>query len=101
MEKCKLKRGERIYECRNHEATLAELITDPELLVQGSGSHYWHWKAKVIETNSHNVKPNDIIGFGITEEAPGYAHTYIARTYMKLGLDMQSESFHHLTLRER
>ena len=36
MAACKLKKGDRIYECRYHEATLTELVTDPELLVQGS-----------------------------------------------------------------
>ena len=72
MDKCKLKKGDRIYECRYHEATLTELVTDPELLIQGSGSHYWHWQAKVINTNSHDVMPDEIISFGITEEAPGY-----------------------------
>ena len=48
MEKCKLKKGDRIYECRYHEATLIELITDPELLVQGSDSHYWHWLFTIL-----------------------------------------------------
>ena len=48
MEKCKLKKGDRIYECRYHEATLIELITDPELLVQGSDSHYWHWLLAIL-----------------------------------------------------
>ena len=36
MAACKLKKGDRIYECSCREATLIELITDPELLVQGS-----------------------------------------------------------------
>lgn len=35
MEKCKLKKGGRIYECRCHEATLTELIENPKLRVQG------------------------------------------------------------------
>ena len=36
MEKCKLKKGDRIYECRYHEATLIELILkrSPEQLSQ-------------------------------------------------------------------
>lgn len=71
MERCKLKKGDRIYECRYHEATLTELITDPELLVQGEDSHYWHWEAKVIESNA-GVEPGDVISYGITEEAPAY-----------------------------
>lgn len=86
MEKCKLKKGDRIYECRYHEATLTELITDPELLVQGRDSHYWRWKAKVIETNSHDVKPGEIVGFGITEEAPGYGPYLYRQNVYEVGI---------------
>lgn len=87
MTKCKLKKGDRIYECRYHEATLTELITDPELQVQGNDSHYWHWKAKVIETNSHDVKPGQIVGFGITEETPGYGPYLYRQNVYKVGYD--------------
>ena len=72
MAACMLRKGDRIYECRYHESTLTELVTDPELRVQGDNSHYWYWKAKVIETNSRNVVPGEIIEFGITEEALAY-----------------------------
>ena len=85
MEKCKLKKGDRIYECRYHEATLIELITDPELLVQGSDSHYWHWKAKVIETQSHVVVPGEIFEFGITEEAPAYGPKLFRKNMYEVG----------------
>ena len=85
MEKCKLKKGDRIYECRYHEATLIELITDPELLVQGSDSHYWHWKAKVIETQSHVVVPGEIVEFGITEEAPAYGPKLFRKNMYEVG----------------
>ena len=82
MDKCKLKKGDKIYECQYHEATLIELITDPELLVQESDSHYWRWKAKVIETQSHFVVPGDIVEYGITEEAPAYGpHLYRQNVY--------------------
>lgn len=87
MEKCKLKRGDRIYECRYHEATLTELITDPELLIQGSDSHYWHWKARVIETNSHDVTPGEIVEFGITEESPQYGPHLYRKDVYKVGYD--------------
>jgi len=76
MAACKLKKGDRIYECRYHESILTELLTDPELLVQGENSHYWHWKAKIIETNSRHVVPGEIIQYGITEEAPGHGFVY-------------------------
>ena len=85
MEKCKLKKGDRIYECRYHEATLIELITDPELIVQGSDSHYWHWKAKVIKTQSHVVVPGEIVEFGITEEAPAYGPKLFRKNMYEVG----------------
>ena len=88
MEKCKLKKGDRIYECRYHEATLTELITDPELLVQGSDSHYWHWQARVIETNSHVVVPEEIVAFGITEEAPGYGPYLYRKNVYEVGVGL-------------
>lgn len=87
MEKCKLKKGDKIYECRYREATLTELITDPELCVQGSGSHYWHWKAKVIETNSHNVVSGEIVEFGITEEAPQYGPQLFRKNVYEVGFE--------------
>lgn len=87
MEKCKLKKGDRIYECRYHEATLTELIEDPKLRVQGEDSHYWHWKARVIETNSHNVVPGDIVEFEILEEAPQYGPRLYRQNVYEVGVD--------------
>ena len=87
MAACKLKKGDRIYECRYHESTLIELMTDPELLLQGNDSHYWHWKAKVIETNSRNVIPGEIIQYGITEEAPAYGPRLFRKDLYKFGYD--------------
>ena len=84
---CKLKKGDRIYECRYHEATLTELITDPELLVQGSDWHHWHWEAKVIETNSRNVVPGEIIKYGITAEAPAYGPKLFRKNMYEVGYD--------------
>lgn len=37
MNKCKLKKGDRIYECRFQQAILTELITNPEFVVQKDG----------------------------------------------------------------
>ena len=87
MAACKLKKGDRIYECRYREATLLELITDPELRVQGSDSHYWHWKAKVVETNSHHVVPGEIVEFGITEEAPQYGPQLFRKNVYEVGFE--------------
>ena len=87
MAACKLKKGDRIYECRYREATLIELITDPELRVQGGNSHYWHWKAKVIETNSHNVNPGDVVEFGISEEAPQYGPKLFRKNMYEVGYE--------------
>ena len=78
MGACKLKAGDRIYECRYHQAILTELVTDPELLVQGSGSHYWHWKAKIVQTG-------EIIEYGITEEAPGYGPRLFRKNMYEVG----------------
>ena len=85
MEKCKLKKGDRIYECRCQKAILIELLTDPELLVQGSDSHYWHWKAKVIETQSHIVVPGEIVEYGITEEEPAYGPKLFRKNMYEVG----------------
>ena len=87
MAACKLKKGDRIYECKYREATLTELITDPELLVKGSDSHNWHWKAKVIETNSGNVSPGDVVEFGISEEAPQYGPRLFRKNVYEVGYD--------------
>ncbi len=87
MAACKLKKGDRIYECRYREATLIELITDPELRVQGGASHYWHWKAKVIETNSRNVNPGDVVEFGISEEAPQYGPKLFRKNMYEVGYE--------------
>ena len=87
MAACKLKKGDRIYECRYHEATLTELITDPELHVQGSDWHHWHWEAKIIETNSRNVVPGEIIKYGITEEAPAYGPKLFRKNMYEVGYE--------------
>ena len=68
MAACKLRKGDRIYECRYFEATLVELLTDPLLRVQHDGSHNWRWRAKVIETCPRNVVSGDVVDYGISEE---------------------------------
>ena len=75
MATCKLKKGDKIYECRYREGTLIELITDPILEIQPGGSHYWHWQAKIVSTGQ-------IIDYGISEEAPQYGpHLYRQNIY--------------------
>ena len=78
MAKCKLKKGFRIYECRYHEATLTELTTDPELTVQEDGSHYWHWRARIVATG-------EIVEFGITEESPQYGPRLFRKNMYEVG----------------
>ena len=87
MAECNLKKGDRIYECRYHEVTLVELVTDPEMLVQGSDSHYWHWKAKVIETNSGNVVSGEIVEYGISEESPQYGPKLFRKNMYEVGYE--------------
>ena len=87
MKMCKLRKGDRIYECRYHEATLTELLEDPKLCVQGEDSHYWHWKARVMETNSRNVLSGDILEFGILEEAPHYGPRLYRQNVYEVGVD--------------
>ncbi len=87
MEKCKLKKGDRIYECRYREATLTELIEDPQVRVQGGDSHYWHWKARVIETSSYNVAPGDVVEYGILEEASHYGPSLYRQNVYEVGAD--------------
>ena len=80
MAKCKLKKGDRIYECQYHEATLTELITDPQLRIQDSNSHYWYWQAKIIPTGR-------IIEYSITEEAPQYGPRLFRKNMYEVGYD--------------
>ena len=87
MAASKLKKGDRIYECRYREATLTELITDPELVVQGGDSHYWHWQARVVETQSRDVAIGDVVEYGITEEAPAYGPKLFRKNVYEVGYD--------------
>jgi hypothetical protein len=66
---------------------LTELVTAPELQVQGENSHFWHWKAKIIETNSRSVVPGEIIQYGITEEASAYGPRLFRKDLYKFSYD--------------
>lgn len=80
MAKCKLKKGDRIYECRYREATLTELITDPEVRVQSDGSAFWHWQAKIVSTGQ-------IVEYGISETSPQYGPRLFRKNMYEVGHD--------------
>ena len=80
MATCKLKKGDKIYECRYREGTLIELITDPILEIQPGGSHYWHWQAKIVSTGQ-------IIDYGISEEAPAYGPKLFRKNMYEVGYE--------------
>lgn len=66
----KLKKGDRVYECRGKQAVMIEIMTKPKCTVQNDGDFYWHWKARIVETG-------EVIEYGISEDAPGYGpHLY-------------------------
>ena len=78
MGKCKLKKGDRLYECRSQQAILTELVTDPEFYVQGDGDRFWHWKAKIVKTG-------EIVEYGISEEYPEYGPKLFRKDLYKYG----------------
>jgi len=78
MNKCKLKKGDRIYECRYQQALLTELITDPEFFVQGDGDQFWHWQAKIVKTG-------EIIEYGISEQNPAYGPKLFRKNVYEVG----------------
>ena len=80
MANCKLKKGDRIFECRYREATLVELVTDPELVIQKDNSHYWHWKARVVAIG-------ELLEYGITEESPQYGPRLFRNNLYEAGPD--------------
>ena len=65
MGKCKLRKGDRVYECRYRQAVLVELVSNPVMSIQHDGGHCWKWKAQVVGTDS-------VVDYCITEEAPQY-----------------------------
>lgn len=65
MEICKLKKGDRLYDCQGRQAVIIELMTKPKCTVQSDGDFYWHWKAIIVQTG-------EVIEYGITEDAPEY-----------------------------
>ena len=78
MNKCKLKKGDRIYECRYQQVILTELITDPEFFVQGDGDRYWHWQAKIVNTG-------EIVEYGISEQDPAYGPKLFRKNVYEVG----------------
>ena len=78
MGKCKLKKGDRIYECRCQQAILTELVTDPEFYIQGDGDRFWHWMARIVKTG-------DIVEYGISEEYPEYGPKLFRKDLYKYG----------------
>ena len=80
MGKCKLKKGDRIYECRYREAVLTELLTSPELTIQQSGSHLWYWQAKIVGTDH-------VVYYSITEEAPQYGPRLYRKNLYEVGME--------------
>ena len=78
MSKCKLKKGDRIYECRCQQAILTELITDPEFIVQNDGDRLWHWQAKIVNTG-------EIIEYRISEEYSAYGPKLFRKNVYEVG----------------
>ena len=78
MKKCKLKKGDRIFECRNQKAILTELITDPQFFVQRDSSRFWHWEARIIETG-------EVAEYGIDEESPEYGPKLFRKNVYEVG----------------
>ena len=78
MGNCKLKKGDRIYECRCRQSILTELVTDPEFYVQGDGDRFWHWNAKIVATG-------EIVEYGISEECSAYGPKLFRKDLYKYG----------------
>lgn len=85
MSECKLKKGDRIYECIHDVAILTELLTDPILQITDKDMHYWSWEAQIISTTSSRIKPGRIVEYGITEEAPAYGPKLFRRNLYEVG----------------
>lgn len=84
MSECKLKKGDRIYECTHNVAILTELLTDPVLQVE-NGMHYWSWEARIISATSSRIMPGVVVEYGITEEAPAYGPKLFRKNVYEVG----------------
>lgn len=80
MATCKLKKGDRIYECKYHRSVLTELLTDPVMEIQHDGVRFWKWTAKIVETG-------DVVEFGISEKNYHYGPYLYRKDYYQLGED--------------
>lgn len=85
----KLKAGDHVYECRNGEAVFIEILTDPKVIVRTDNTHYWYWKARIIQITSIiqsvSFKPGTIIDYGIDEENVGYGPLLYRQNIYKVG----------------
>ena len=80
MKVCELKKGDRIYECKYQQAVLTELLTDPVAETQNDGSHYWRWKARIVDTD-------ETIDFGISEVNYHYGPYLYRQNLYEVGAD--------------
>lgn len=85
MSECKLKKGDRIYECIHDVAILTELLTDPILQITDKDMHYWSWEARIISATSSRIMPGGVVEYGITEEAPAYGPKLFRRNLYEVG----------------
>ena len=85
MYECKLKKGDRIYECIHDVAILTELLTDPILQITDKDMHYWSWEAQIISATNSRIKPGRIVEYGITEEAPAYGPKLFRKNVYEVG----------------
>lgn len=74
MATCKLKAGDRIYECKYRQGVLTELLTDPVAEIQHDGTRFWRWKARVVDSGT-------VVDYGISEKDYGYG-PYLYRQNM-------------------
>lgn len=78
MAACKLKKGDRIFECKYHMAVLTELLTDPVAEIQHDGVRYWRWTAKVVANG-------DVVEYGISEKDYHYGPYLYRKDLYKYG----------------
>lgn len=78
MAACKLKKGDRIYECKYHRSILTELLTDPVAEIQHDGVRFWKWTAKIVDTS-------DVVEYGISEKNYHYGPYLYRKDYYQLG----------------
>ena len=80
MKVCELKKGDRLYECKYHQAVLTELMTNPIAETQGDGSRFWRWKARVVGTD-------ETVDYGISEKDYHYGPYLYRQNMYEVGED--------------